>query len=96
MSPSGMQKPTGLQKVVTWFPAIILPTATGHQLWLVLTKDSVEAVSVWTWGLFFLANLGAIWLGSPRSTQERLQKHLAFTLTAVLDVVIIGAVLVRG
>lgn len=86
----------GPRQLVTWFPAIILPSATGLQCWTALTQASVEGISVFTWSLFFLANLGAIWLGTPTSPIEQLKKHLAFTLTALLDLAIIGVVLWRG
>ena len=75
-----------------WMPAVILPTATLHQLVVLLRSGSAENVSATTWLLFLLANVGALFLGRPETRLAALQMGLAFGLTALLDVAIVGAI----
>jgi len=75
-----------------WFPAVILPVSTWLQLRQVLRASSVAGVSVASWALFAVANLGAyIYTGRPWAVQSL----LAFLLTAILDVAIVVVVLRR-
>jgi hypothetical protein len=81
-----------LRALAGWMPAVILPTATLDQLVTILRSGSVENVSAVTWLLFLLANLGALFLGRPESRVAVVQMGLAFGLTALLDVAIVGAI----
>jgi hypothetical protein len=75
-----------------WMPAVILPTATLDQLVTIVRAGSAENLSVVTWLLFLLANLGALFLGQPGSRVAVVQMALAFGLTALLDVAIVVAI----
>ncbi len=75
-----------------WMPAVILPTATLDQLVTIVRSGSAENVSAVTWLLFLLANLGALFLGRPETRVARVQMGLAFGLTALLDVAIVGVI----
>lgn len=82
-----------LRFLAGWLPAVILPTATLDQLVTVVRSGSSENVSVVTWLLFLLANLGALFLGRAETRIATLQMALAFGLTAALDVAIVAAIL---
>lgn len=79
-----------------WLPAVILPVATADQLWTMIRGGSTENISALTWTLFLLANLGALFLQRPQNRVAGIQMVLAFGVTAVLDVVIVGMVLASG
>ena len=81
-----------LRALAGWMPAVILPAATLDQLVTILRSGSVENVSAVTWLLFLLANLGALFLGRPESRIAVVQMALAFGLTALLDVAIVGTI----
>ena len=55
-----------LRQLLPWLPAAILPAATAEQLRALLAADVIAGASAWTWGLFFLANLGALFLARIR------------------------------
>ena len=76
-----------------WLPAVILPTATLGQLVALVRSGSSENLSAVTWGLFLLANLGALFLGRPEHRIAVIQMGLAFGLTAALDVAIVAVIL---
>ena len=44
--------------------------------------------SALTWGLCFLANAGALFLGTAETPLARFQRALAFGVTAVLDLIL--------
>ena len=79
--------------IAGWLPAVILPLATADQLWTMIRSGSTENVSAFTWTLFLLANLGALFLQRPQTRIAGIQMALAFGLTSVLDVVIVLMVL---
>lgn len=81
-----------LRALAGWMPAVILPAATLDQLVTILRSGSVENVSAVTWLLFLLANVGALFLGRPASRIAMVQMALAFGLTALLDVAIVGTI----
>lgn len=74
-----------------WIPAVFLPLATFFQLRQLLKSKHAEGVSVMTWLLFGFANLG-IYIFTEK--YGVLQSLLAQLLTAVLNFVIVGVVLV--
>lgn len=82
-----------LRPLLAWLPALILPAATAEQLRALLAAQLVGGASVWTWGLFFLANVGALFLGTPETRLARFQMALAFGVTAVLDLVLVAVIL---
>ena len=82
-----------LRHLAAWLPAVILPAATAEQLRAVWAADSVAGTSALTWGLFLLANLGALFLGTAETPLARLQMALAFGVTALLDLLIVVLVL---
>ena len=82
-----------LRHLAGWLPAVILPTATAEQLRALLTADSVAGTSALTWGLFLLANLGAMVLGTAETPLARFQMALAFGVTALLDFALVALIL---
>ena len=82
-----------LRTLAGWMPAVILPAATLDQLVTILRSGSVVNLSAVTWLLFLLANLGALFLGRPESRLAVIQMGLAFGLTALLDVAIVGVII---
>ena len=81
------------RQLLAWLPAVILPAATAEQLRALLVAEVIEGATVWTWALFFLANVGAMFLGTAETPLARLQMWLAFGLTAALDVVLVAVIL---
>ena len=82
-----------LRQLVAWLPAVILPAATAEQLRALLAADVIVGASVLTWGLFFLANVGALFLGKAETPLARFQMALAFGVTAVLDLILVAVIL---
>ena len=78
-----------IQEIAGWFPAIILPTATLLQLIKLLKQGSSEGVSMSSWILFGIANLGT-YIFTGRYTA--VQTILGFLLTAFLNFVIVGLI----
>ncbi len=78
-----------LRRLAGWLPAVILPSATLDQLLMIIRSGNSENVSALTWALFFLANVGALYLGKPEDKIAKFQMALAFGFTAILDVVIV-------
>ena len=74
-----------MRQLAGWFPAIILPAATADQVRVLLLSNSDAGISAGTWVLFLIANIGALFLGTPDSPTARLQMALAFGLTAALE-----------
>ena len=82
-----------LRQLVAWLPAVILPAATAEQLRVLLAADVLVGASALTWELFFLANVGALFLGTAETPVARVQMALAFGLTAALDLVLVAVIL---
>ncbi len=82
-----------LRQLVAWLPAVILPAATAEQLRVLLAADVIVGASALTWELFFLANVGALFLGTAETPVARVQMALAFGLTAALDLVLVAVIL---
>lgn len=74
-----------LQSFAGWLPAIIFPTATLFQLVPVL-RGETAGVSVISWTMFGLANLGAYIFSAQKQMPQVI---LAFLLTAVMDALIV-------
>ena len=49
--------------------------------------------SALTWGLFFLATLGALFLGTAETPLARFQMALAFGVPALPDLVLVAVIL---
>lgn len=73
-----------------WIPAIALPAATLLQLIKIVVTRKTAGVSVLTWGMFGIANLG-IYIFTEKYFV--IQSILAQLLTAVLNFVIVFCVL---
>ena len=82
-----------LRQLLAWLPAVILPAATAEQLRVLLAADVIVGASALTWELFFLANVGALFLGTAETPLARVQMALAFGLTAALDLVLVAVIL---
>jgi hypothetical protein len=83
------------RQLAGWFPAVILPAATAEQVRVLLIANSHAGTSALTWGLFMLANTGALFLGTAETPVARLQMALAFGLSALLDLFVIVLILFR-
>lgn len=79
-----------LINVAGWIPAVFLPAATLMQLIRLLKTRQAEGVSALTWFLFGFANLG-IYIFTEK--YFALQSILAQLLTAILNFVIVGMIL---
>ena len=82
--------PESLINLAGWIPAILLPGATLTQLLKIVIRRKTEGVSVITWLLFGVANLG-IYIFTEK--YFAIQSILAQLLTAVLNFVIVFCVL---
>lgn len=76
--------------IAGWIPAIILPIATISQLTKILQEKTAEGVSLITWFLFGVANIG-LYLFTEKYLA--LQSLVGLLGTAVLDFVILGVAL---
>ncbi len=73
--------------IAGWIPAIILPIATISQLTKIVQEKTAEGVSLITWFLFGVANIG-LYLFTEKYLA--LQSLVGLLGTAVLDFVILG------
>ena len=76
-----------LTNIAGWIPAIILPIATISQLTKIVQEKTAEGVSLITWFLFGVANIG-LYLFTEKYLA--LQSLVGLLGTAVLDFVILG------
>ena len=75
--------------IMSWVPAIVLPTATALQL-IKMAKNKGEGNSATAWFLFAAANLG---LYIYMEKYFEIQSILGLLLTAVLDFIMLFIVL---
>ncbi len=80
-----------LTNIAGWIPAIILPVATISQLAKMVKEKTAEGVSLITWFLFGIANIG-LYLFTEK--YFALQSVVGLLGTAVLDFAIVGVALV--
>ena len=79
-----------LTNVAGWIPAIILPIATITQLAKIIQDKNAEGVSLITWFLFGVANIG-LYLFTEK--YFALQSLVGLLGTAILDFAILGVAL---
>lgn len=79
-----------LVNVAGWIPAIILPIATISQLAKIVQEKTAVGVSLITWFLFGIANIG-LYLFTEKYLA--LQSLVGLLGTAVLDFAIVGVAL---
>lgn len=82
--------PEFISDIFGWIPAVVFPTATAIQLIRLLIARSVAGVSITTWLLFGLANVG-LYIYTSKYTEW--QSLLGMLLTAILDFAIVGLVI---
>jgi uncharacterized protein with PQ loop repeat len=82
-----------LTNVAGWMPAIILPLATITQLTKIIRERSAKGVSLVTWVMFGVANVG---LYVFTEKYLALQSLIGLLGTAILDFTIVGFVLFYG
>jgi uncharacterized protein with PQ loop repeat len=82
-----------LTNVAGWMPAIILPLATITQLTKIVRERSAKGVSLVTWVMFGVANVG---LYVFTEKYLALQSLIGLLGTAILDFMIVGFVLFYG
>lgn len=76
-----------LTNIAGWIPAIILPIATITQLAKIIQEKNAEGVSLVTWFLFGVANIG-LYLFTEK--YFALQSLVGLLGTALLDFAILG------
>ena len=69
-----------------WIPAIVLPTATTFQLIKISRSKSADGVSITTWLLFGIANVG-LYIFTEKYLE--LQALIGLLGTAILDFIIV-------
>jgi len=79
-----------LTNLAGWIPAIVLPTATLFQLVKIARAKSAEGVSLITWLLFGIANIGLYVFTEKYFAVQSLVGLLG---TAALNFVIVGLIL---
>ena len=79
-----------LTNIAGWIPAIILPIATISQLAKIVQEKTAQGVSLITWFLFGIANIG-LYLFTEK--YFALQSLIGLLGTAVLDFAILGVAL---
>lgn len=85
--PIDLEEMSGLlTELAGWIPAIILPAATVSQLIKIVRSRSVEGISLATWLLFGIANVG---LYVFTEKYFALQSLLGLLGTAIMDFVIV-------
>ncbi|MGK7891064.1 MAG: hypothetical protein AB4042_17180 [Leptolyngbyaceae cyanobacterium] len=88
--PDTLENMAGLiPNIAGWIPAIILPTATISQLVKLTRSQSVEGVSLTTWLLFGIANVGLYIFTEKYFTLQALVGLLG---TAMMDFVIVAII----
>jgi uncharacterized protein with PQ loop repeat len=75
-----------------FFPAIILPISTLLQLLRVIKIQDTGAVSIISWLLFAIANIGAYFF---TGLIFNWQSIFAFLVTAILDLIIVIVVIYK-
>ncbi|MEM7064849.1 MAG: hypothetical protein AAF572_17030 [Cyanobacteria bacterium P01_B01_bin.77] len=86
--------PNIITNLAGWIPAIILPAATISQLAKIVRSKSAEGVSLATWLLFGIANVG-LYIFTEK--YFALQALLGLLGTAVMDFIIVAMiVLIKG
>jgi uncharacterized protein with PQ loop repeat len=70
-----------------WIPAVIFPAATSVQLVKIIRAKTAEGISILTWTLFGLANVG---LYVYAEKYFSFQAIIGLLGTAVLDFIIVG------
>ncbi len=85
---------TLITNLAGWIPAIILPTATMSQLIKIVRNKSAAGVSLATWLLFGIANVGLYIFTEKYFT---LQALLGLLGTAIMDFIIVAMIiLIQG
>ncbi|MEM9272676.1 MAG: hypothetical protein AAGA80_06890 [Cyanobacteria bacterium P01_F01_bin.143] len=79
-----------LINVAGWIPAIVLPIATISQLTKIVQEKTAAGVSLITWFLFGIANIG-LYLFTEKYLA--LQSLVGLLGTAILDFAIVGVAL---
>ena len=74
-----------------WIPAIILPAATISQLLKIYQSKSAEGVSLTTWFLFGVANIG-LYIFTEK--YFALQSLIGLLGTAIMDFVIVAMIII--
>ena len=74
-------------ELAVWIPAIIFPAATGAQLLKIIREKTVEGVSILSWFMFGIANIGLYFYAEKYMS---LQSIIGLLGTALLDFVIVG------
>jgi hypothetical protein len=76
-----------LTDIAGWVPAIVFPAATAARAFRIALKRNADGISVITWVLFGLANIG---LYVYTEKYQSIQSIAGLLLTAAIDFVIVG------
>lgn len=80
---------TLITNLAGWIPAVILPTATVSQLLKIIRSKSAEGVSLSTWLLFGIANIG-LYIFTEKYVA--LQSLIGLLGTAIMDFIIVAII----
>ncbi|MEM9003961.1 MAG: hypothetical protein AAGE59_10595 [Cyanobacteria bacterium P01_F01_bin.86] len=78
-----------ITNVAGWIPAVVLPTATISQLVKIVQSKSAEGVSLVTWLLFGIANVG-LYIFTEKYFS--LQSLIGLLGTAIMDFIIVAMI----
>ncbi len=84
--------PHFVMELAGWLPGIIFPGATALQLYKIWKEDTAKGVSISTWFLFAIANVG---LYIYAQKYDSLQMIVGLLGTAALDAAIVVVALSR-
>jgi hypothetical protein len=84
--------PYFVMELAGWLPGVIFPGATALQLYTIWKKGTAKGVSISTWFLFAIANVG---LYIYAQKYDSLQMIVGLLGTAALDVAIVVFAIAR-
>ena len=79
--------PDVMTAIAGWVPAVVFPVAKAAQAFRIAMKRSADGISMISWVLFGLANVG-LYLYTEK--YQSIQSITGLLLTAAIDFVIVG------
>ncbi|MBN2803405.1 MAG: hypothetical protein JXR91_09945 [Deltaproteobacteria bacterium] len=81
-----------ITEIAGWIPAVVLPVGTLIQLFKIVKNSSIEGVSVSSWFLFGLANIG-LYIFTEK--YFAIQSLVGLLGTALMDFIIVALLIVK-
>ena len=79
-----------ITNIAGWIPAVVLPIAALSQLFTIARRKSADGVSLITWLLFAIANIG-LYIFTEKYFS--LQSIIGLLGTAVINFIIVGMII---